>query len=84
MNAELIAAAVLFGPAAIVGPVCLIGHRISRAQDAMVASIVAEFRPTETTEPEPPPKGRIKAPRQTPPAPLANVLDFPARRRDAA
>ena len=84
MNAELITAAVLFGPAAIVGPVCLIGHRISRRHDETVASVVAEFRPTETTEPEPPPKGRIKAPRQTAPAPLANVLDFPARRRDAA
>ncbi|WP_433572840.1 hypothetical protein [Streptomyces sp. CA-251247] len=84
MNSELITATVLFGPAAIVGPVCLIGHRITRRHDETVASVVAGFRPTETTEPEPPPKGRIKAPRQTAPAPVATVIDFAARRRDAA
>ncbi|MFK4223408.1 hypothetical protein [Streptomyces sp. NPDC019890] len=79
MSAELIAAAVLFAPAAVIGPVCLAGHLLSRRHDNTLAAVCAEFRPTTPEAPLPPPKGRMKAPRQPAPAPLANVIDFPHR-----
>lgn len=79
MNADLIAAAVLMAPGVVAGAVCLTGHHINRRHLDAAAAVCAEFRPTDPS-PEPPPKGRIKAPRQTAPRPLTNVIDLPTRR----
>ncbi|KAF4408748.1 hypothetical protein [Streptomyces lycii] len=83
MSADLIAAAVLIAPAAIAGPVCVAGHRRARRRDEAEAAACAAFQPVPEA-PEPPPAGRVKAPRQPAPKPLATVLDFPTHRRNAA
>ncbi|UUN27673.1 hypothetical protein [Streptomyces sp. FIT100] len=85
MNAEIITAAVLFTPAAVVGTVFLAGHRLSRRADDALAAALADHRATEPTGTQPP-DGREAAPQPTAePVPrLATVIDFPTRRRDAA
>ncbi|MEU7061626.1 hypothetical protein [Streptomyces sp. NPDC046197] len=80
MSPDAIAAAVLFGPGAIIGAVCLAGHRAARRHEDAALAACASYRPPEPS-PEPPPKGRIKGPAQPGPARLANVIDFPSRRR---
>ncbi|MGW7364638.1 hypothetical protein ACWGI8_14710 [Streptomyces sp. NPDC054841] len=85
MNAQLITAAALLTPGAVVTAVCLAGHRLSRRADDALAVALAAHRATEPTGTEPPPTGREEAPQPRPePARLATVIDFPVRRRDAA
>ncbi|MFI0764625.1 hypothetical protein ACH4TQ_06825 [Streptomyces sp. NPDC021218] len=85
MTPELITAAALMAPGAILGPVCLAGHRRARRRDAIEAAVCAAYRPGPPDEgPEPPPKGRMKGKPQAAPARLARVIDFPANRRNAA
>jgi hypothetical protein len=84
MSPDLIAAAILFGPGAVIGPVCIAGHLRARRLAAAEAAVCAEYRPTTPRSPEPPPKGRMKATPQPAPAPLATVIDFPTHRRNAA
>lgn len=84
MSPDLIAVAVLFGPGAVVGPVCIAGHLRARRRESTAAAVCAEFRPTAPGTPEPPPKGRMKATPRPAPAPPAIVIDFPTHRRNAA
>ncbi|MFI1465628.1 hypothetical protein [Streptomyces wuyuanensis] len=85
MNAELITASILFTPAAVAGTVFLAGHRASRRADDALAAALAAHRATQSTGTEPPPDGREAAPQPAAePTRLANVIDFPTRRRNAA
>lgn len=77
MNADLIAAAVLFGPAAIVGPPLLIAaHRTTRHSKAVLAMLAQErakrANDTATETPRPPDGGQpapgIDTPAPQPPA----------------
>ncbi|MFI1465649.1 hypothetical protein [Streptomyces wuyuanensis] len=82
MSAEIITAAVMATPAALMGAVCLAGHRLSRrADDALAAALDAH---AASVSPQPPNGGETLTPCAAEPAQLATVIDFPARRRDAA
>lgn len=84
MNADLIAAAILATPAAVVGSICLAGHRASRLADDELAVALAAHRTPQPTGTEPP-DGREAAPQPAAePARLATVIDFPNGRRSAA
>ena len=81
MNAELIAAAILFAPAALIGPPLLIashrGTRHSKAVLAMLADERAKRAEAVLTQDDPPPEGGQPTP--IPEAePLAQVI--PLRR----
>lgn len=83
MTGDILAAAALVAPGAVLGCISLVGHHHARRRDEAEAAIVATYQPDPPT-PEPPPKGRIKGPRQTAPARLATVIGFPTHRRTAA
>ncbi len=73
MSPELITLAVLAAPAAVIGPVCLAGHLLTRRHDAALAAAFhtePETAPTGGGEPLPEPEA------------LAKVIAFPTRRTD--
>ncbi|NEA59506.1 hypothetical protein G3I60_36435 [Streptomyces sp. SID13666] len=79
MNADLIAAACLFGPGILAAPALAVGYVRGRREIAAVDLVLGETR-SET--PEPPPDAREPLPVSVPEpvAGLATVLTFPAHR----
>ncbi|MEU7663362.1 hypothetical protein [Streptomyces lincolnensis] len=76
MNPDAIAAAVLIGPGALAGAVCLAGHHTARRRAQAVTDACAAFQPS------PPPGQPLPEPQQTGSGgPLAAVVAFPDRRR---
>ncbi|MFG2303491.1 hypothetical protein [Actinacidiphila glaucinigra] len=85
MSPDLIAAAILAGPAAITAPVLYVAGRRQRAALDEAAAILAEHRPqTESTGPDGPPEGggykRPRLPSTAGSAGSADVIAFPTRR----
>ena len=89
MNTDLITAAVLFGPAVLIGtPLMLAVHRATRHDKAVLAMLAqerAKRAAAPAAEDAPPPDGGQPTPATTdaPPARaegLAQVIAFPVRR----
>ena len=85
MNADLITAAVLFGPAALAGAVGGAGYLHQRPHDRARAQVLAELRAARTAGPDEdptPPDGGQPTPAEQPtaaPVRLAPVIPLPAR-----
>ncbi|MEV8476554.1 hypothetical protein [Streptomyces sp. NPDC051173] len=86
MNPDLIAAAVLMGPAAILAPVCIAGHLRQARHDATAAAVLATYQPQPAAPPEPPHGGGepLAAHHALPADRLATVTHLDTRRRNPA
>lgn len=79
MNASLVTAAVLFGPAAVAGPVLAITWWRHRGEYERALAVFAEQRPAATPAPDgPPPDGGMPTP--APVDVLADVIPLHTRR----
>ncbi|MFI1183361.1 hypothetical protein ACH4UT_27960 [Streptomyces sp. NPDC020799] len=79
MSPDLIAAAVLIGPAAILAPVCLTGHLRQARHDAAAAAVLAAYHPAPPAPPDPPRGGGEPLP-ALPGERLATVTHLDTRR----
>ncbi|MGW2370290.1 hypothetical protein ACWCZ5_32660 [Streptomyces sp. NPDC001667] len=85
MSPDLIAAAVLMGPAAILAPVCIAGHLRQARHDATAAAVLAAYRPVQPDSPGPPHGGGEPLTADAPDVGrLATVTHLDTHRRTAA